>query len=231
MEEIPFYEDNIFWIILAIVAAIYLVIWLVKRYAAGRRRDAMQQRANEKMLGFSAEDEQLTELAKSYTLGSQGRKHKAMNVLSGNENGVDFQLFDFYYRTGYGRYTKHHNISTIRFNSNRLSTPEFEIRKRVTLDKLSSSIRKAAKVEMNHEAFDKKYRVLASSEHEIELVRDMMSNKVSELAPGEIYNIEVRNGQMLVYRPGKRMKLAQLDDFQREARERFNMFSTSSDWG
>lgn len=107
-------------------AAIFLLVLILSRRAAAKRRAELEGLAHQSGWTFSPEDVRPDALnAGPFTTFEHGRAQRAHNVLRGSSPPAEFAVFDYRYTTGSGKsqHTTHQTVVHVR--SPRLALPPF----------------------------------------------------------------------------------------------------------
>lgn len=117
---------NILPILIVIMVAI--IAMAVGMYFEKRRREAIAKVAEE--LGLEFYPSGITDLLaalKGFRLVSSGDSHALANTIRGVTDDVELTIFDLSYSTGSGKNRSTHRQTVIRFQSPKLTLPEFAI--------------------------------------------------------------------------------------------------------
>ena len=227
-------NDN-FVVMLAIVGIIVagVAIWFVSRKRAAQRAAGLKALADQWLFVYSPQSETAVNAVQKFRLGSRGRGHTATNLITGSRDGVDVQLFDHYFKIGYGRNTQHIRTSVVMLRSSRLSLPFFTLRSRGIFEGLKKAFgrSKAIKIE-GDAAFNKAYLVTggtASDEMAIQALFDL--EKQHFFVGKKKLTVEGDGSMLIVYRERKRPKPAEMSQLLEDALAVAGVFSAESNWG
>ena len=110
-------------------------------YANKKRRESMQQHAEEMGLTFVLEgDANLLSRLSAFKLFNQGRGRKMKNLIQGDSGEVSIAIFDYQYTTGSGKNSHTHNQSIVSLQSSQLVCPDFTMRPEGMFDKIGSAL-------------------------------------------------------------------------------------------
>lgn len=221
---------NIYLILGIIVVGV--IVWFISRKAAANRAAALKALADKWMFTYTLQSDTLNSDMQRFYLGSRGRAHAATNILSGSRDGMDIQLFEYYFKTGYGRSTRHYRSTIVDIQSSRLNLPAFTLRKKSVFEGIKKIFGRSKAINIQaSDAFNKAYLVSAEgAEGEMVLQSLFDSEKQYFFEQRKKLNVEGNGSRLVVYREGKRPKLEELEKFLDEALEVVGVFSAEDTW-
>jgi hypothetical protein len=196
------------------------IIWSI--VAEKKRREALMETADQMGLTFFKEgDPDLLSQLSSFKLFSQGRARKMKNLIQGDSGEVKIAIFDYQYTTGSGKQTKTTQQSVALINSIDLICPDFRIRPEGLLDKIGGAMGFQNIDFETHPKFSGLFVLQGSSEEEIRKYFTPNLIEFFEQKPG--ISVQANSGTMFFFRPGKRIKPAELKDLLAQAYEVFGV--------
>jgi hypothetical protein len=186
-------------VMLLIVAAIIYVGYLREK----RRTEALQGLAEELGFDFIPKDPELLAALGSFHLFTQGHGKAIKNVLRGEANGLETEVFDYDYTTGGGKSSTTWRQTVICFRLDGPELPAFSLRPENVLHRIGAWF---GYQDINFEdfpVFSKSYLLQGPSETAI---RDLFTERLLtyyEGRPG--LNTEGGGNRLLFYRHGKRV--------------------------
>jgi hypothetical protein len=209
-----------FLFIAVLVLIVGGIIWSI--VAEKKRREALMETADQMGLTFFKEgDPDLLSQLSSFKLFSQGRARKMKNLIQGDSGEVKIAIFDYQYTTGSGKQTKTTQQSVALIHSIDLICPDFRIRPEGLLDKIGGAMGFQNIDFETHPKFSGLFVLQGSSEEEIRKYFTPNLIEFFEQKPG--ISVQANSGTMFFFRPGKRIKPAELKDLLAQAYEVFGV--------
>ena len=117
-----------------------VIIW-VEYHFEKKRTEAMKAVAAEIGLHFSmTKDESLLAKLQSFSLFNKGHGRKMKNVMKAETEIAQLTIFDYRYKTGYGKHSHTHHHTVVALESGSLRIPEFTLRPEGLFDKIGSTL-------------------------------------------------------------------------------------------
>ncbi|MBC8500350.1 MAG: hypothetical protein ISS25_01655 [Nanoarchaeota archaeon] len=208
-----------FLIPLVIVA---IIIWLAF-YFEKKRREALSNAAVG--IGFFFEpkgDQSFVSSFTRFTSFHGGHSYRARNVMRGRRGGIGFTIFDFKYTVGYGKHSRtyNHTIALVKLG---VLAPTFYLTKESFLHKLGEAFgSKDIDFEANP-AFSDKYFLRGTDEAAVKKL--FSSSVMSFFETMELkFTVEAEGDTLVVFRPGKKVKPADLNSFIQQVSSIVNVF-------
>lgn len=212
-------------VILFIVLGIVLVsgIILIAVKMDKKRTNELEETAAELGLKFVKYADQVTNEARMrFELFSKGRGRKSWNAIYGETGGTGVWIFDYQYTTGGGKNSTTHYQTVICFASTNLNLPRFNLYPEGMMSRIGSSVFGMQDIDFDtHPDFSKKYVLKGDSE---DMIREAFHEDLLsffELQDKEL-RVEGDRDQLLMYRPRRKVKPLQIQDFLAEG---FRVFS------
>ena len=134
-------EDFLPFIIIGAIISLVVVGIIYSIYAEKKRREQLQQTAEEMGLIFFPEgDELLFNRLSAFNLFNQGRGRKMKNLIQGDSGEVKIAIFDYQYTTGSGKNSHTHQMSIASLQSADLNCPDFTMRPEGMFDKIVGAL-------------------------------------------------------------------------------------------
>jgi len=198
-------------LIMAIVAFVGgMAYWSYQ--ARKKRREALQQLANEMRWTFSPEgEESLLSSLGGFKLFSIGHSKRVANLLRGTAKDSPAMIFDYQYTTGAGksRHTSYQTVLCLSVGGRPL--PRFFLRPEHVFDKIGDVVGYKDIDFESFPEFSKKYMLRGENEQEI---RSLFGSRVVaflEREPG--LSMEGEAGHLLVYRQRRQLKMDEIRPF------------------
>lgn len=154
-----------------------------------------------------------------FRLFQLGGNRKQTKVISGETDDVRIAIFDYRYTTGSGKHQSTHFQSVIVLQSPQLQIPTFNMRPEGMFDKLGGALGFQDIDFPSHPNFSKMFVLQGPEETQI---RDFFDDELlSQFEQLDGYTIAGRNGALLMYRNGKRLKPDQIKEYLAKAYEVF----------
>jgi len=135
-------------------------------------------------------------------LFDQGRARTSMNVLRGTSHGRAVAVFDYHYKTGSGKHTRHHRQTVAHVRSEGSDLPRFWMRPQGMLDKLASLVGMRDIDFTDDEGFSKRWYLKSNDE---EAVRRLFTPRVrDQITADRSIHVEAAGQDVVVYRAGRR---------------------------
>ena len=200
---------------LFVIGGIGIAMWQEKK-----RRKEMGEAAESLGLEYSVDGHsQLLSQIADFSLFNSGRSRKNTKVITGETDEVRIAIFDYQYTTGSGKNSHTHHQSVIALQSPKLVMPRFRMRPEGMFDKLGSMVGAADIDFESHPNFSRMFVLRGDDE---EAIRRFFSNELLNFFEGYSgYSVEGRNGALILYRPGKRIRPDEVKDFLARAYEVF----------
>ena len=122
-------------LLLFIVAIPFLIVWV-----AARRRKAMEAAARQFGWTYSAEAPGYAEQFAIYSLFGQGRNRKALNVLTGQRDGVPVEVFDYEHTSHSSASSKKTSHTIVHVDLAALALPTFAAYPETVAEKLAAAV-------------------------------------------------------------------------------------------
>ena len=202
-------------IALFIVGGIVFAIWQERK-----RRKELGEIAESLGLEYMPDgNNQLLSHISDFALFNSGRSRKNTKVISGETDEVRIAIFDYQYTTGSGKNSHTHHQSVVALQSSKLMMPRFRMRPEGMFDKLGSLVG-ANDIDFDsHPNFSRMFVLKGDDE---EAIRKFFTNDLLNFFEDYTgYSVEGRDGALILYRPGKRIKPAEIKDYLAKAYEVF----------
>ena len=135
-------------------------------------------------------------------LFDRGRARKASNVLRGTSHGRAIAVFDWHFKTGGGKHTRHHRQTVAHVRIEGADLPLFWMRPQGMLDKLASLVGMRDIDFTDDPEFSRRWFLKA---HDDEAVRRLFTPRVrGQIVVDRPIHVEAAGQDVVVYRSGKR---------------------------
>jgi hypothetical protein len=201
-------------IVVAFLGLAIAVIW-VNRHLERKRTEAMRRAAKELHLRFHAQGDECTLASLSgFHLFSQGDARHITNLMQGEANDMEVQIFEYQYTTGGGR-SSHTSMQTvICFRSPKLDLPEFSLRPENLLHKIGSLFGYQDIDFDTHPDFSKHYLLRGNNEKAIR--RRFNEGVLTHFDEHRGLCTEGRGHQLIFYRAAQQVKPKDIRYFMEE---------------
>jgi len=212
-------DQNTIIILIGIFVILFIAgIVAYSAWSEKKRREALQQFAQENSLVYVREDkaysEQLTKQPK-YELFRQGHSRKAFNFLRGQRYEMKVNLFDYRYTTGSGNHQRILQQTVALIDLERPELVQFTLKTRGIFQKVAEALgRKGIEFE-NRPVFSQRYVLKGNDEAAIR--RTFNDSVLSFFEQQGNLSCEAIEDQLLVYRHNRRVHLDALREFQNNA--------------
>ena len=187
------------------VAALLLLIWLIRRH--GKQRTAQFNLVATQMgLSFSPKGEKaLMERLSPLPLFTRGHSKKMSNLLRGTSGqlGISSQveagIFDYRYNTGGGQHQQSHAQSVICFHAPQLSLPAFSLRPKNFFHKIGTAFFGYQDIDFDsHPRFSKRYLLRGQ---DVQSIRTLFTQEaLAFFETQDNLSVEGKDDQLIVYR-------------------------------
>jgi hypothetical protein len=211
------------WGILAIVAILLILYYLIQRQRQHKRSNDLKYQADS--LGYSfSENGDPSWLAKinNFYLFSQGHSKKFSNVMTGTYSHAPVTIMDYRYTTGSGKNSSTRTQTVLLFESSKAIFPDFELRPENLLDKIGSAFGSKDIDFESYPNFSKQYLLKGSNEPSIRAAFSYSVTLFFEGNPGLC--VASNRGQFLFYRAGKLAKPADIPSFLQQGYDIYSLF-------
>jgi carbonic anhydrase len=210
--------------VIAIIAVALYVNYLVEK----KRTEGMQRVAEELGFEFSPKGDGplLTELS-LFNLFTQGHSRRLYNLMRGEANNLEVDIFDYTYVTGSGKSSHTWNQTIVCFGMGETSLPSFSLRPETFWDKIGSWFGYQNINFDTHAGFSDKYLLRGRDE---EAVRGLFPDEVLgsfERQPG--LSVEGYGHRLVFYRQSKRVDPDNLRAFLEEGFKVLALFTPPAD--
>ena len=149
-------------------------------------------------------------------LFGKGHGKKLKNLMTGRGTDEGLYIFDYYYKTGGGKHTKHWRQTVVGFDLGQRRVPRFSIQPR-SLGKVFGAFFSGKEIKFDqHPEFAKDHFV--AGEHDA-AVRDLIREPiVREFGPEKVLCLEGNDRWLIVYRQAKLAKPEEFDELIGRAR-------------
>ncbi len=208
-------------VFIALAAGIWYLIWRAEK----KRREALQQVAENLGLDFTPEAAEVlrAEFAR-LRLFTLGHGRKAKNLLRGRVEHEEALVFDYRYSTGSGKnQSTHRQTVAVLSLGSRAALPEFELRPENVFHKLGTAFGYQDIDFPDSPGFSSHFLVRGKDES---AVRALLDGTVIE-AVENMKGICIEGGGtwLVIYRTGRRLNPARIADFVEEARGLRSVFA------
>jgi hypothetical protein len=205
--------------IAAVIILVYLVIW----YFAKQRTKAINRLAESMNFSFSNKGQQsVLDALGGFHLFSQGYSRRISNIMTGSFNGIPVMVLDYKYTIGGGKNSHTRQQTVLVIESDKLRLPKFLLRPENLLDKVESAF---GKKDINFETapvFSKKYFLRGDDP---ESVRKVFVDHVLEFYELHLGLCTEGDGAKLIYyRSSKRVSPTNIQTFLQEGYDIFSLF-------
>lgn len=210
-----------------IIAAVFVVIYLLKRWYEKKRTNKLSMVAQR--LGFSFyEQGQSDTLAKhkGFILFNNDESESIKNELSGYRDGLKVSVFGYKYSettgTGEDRSTSTYQQTVVSIEAKRTSFPTFQLSPENWFDRLGQKLFGNDIDFENHEKFSKSYTLRGDDNTAI---RELFSHEVIFYLESQtgLY-IEAKDNVFIFYEPNKRCDTEDIEALLDKAVEVFRLF-------
>ena len=204
--------------VLAGVAAVIVIVLLLRGWFERRRSDALAAAAMQVGLSFQVEAEALPpeEMAR-FHLFTAGHHHRARNVMRGSSGGLDIVVLDYRYVTGSGKNQSRHEQTVAAFHLKQAALPGFDLRHENILYKIAALFGYRDINIADHPEFSRRYLLRGADE---KAVRSLFSSPLVDFFEGlqreKNWSVEGQGKWLLVYRTRQKTDPAKLPDFLQE---------------
>ena len=175
---------------------IFVCVLVYGFIAAQKRRQAL--RAVASRLGFlfyAGRDRNLAYRYDFIDKCHQGRDRYAYNILSGNYRGREVKVFDFHYKTGHGKNTRHHHLSFALMEM-KVVFPELKISPEGIFSKIGQALG-YDDIDFESHEFSRKFCVRSKNK---KFAYDICNAKMIEyLLSNTNLNIEIENNVLAIF--------------------------------
>ncbi len=187
-----------------VVAAVVVSVILMGRRAARKRAEAMQATAVDMGFAFEAQGDvgQLAALG-DFPLYSHGHSKAAINVMTGRSGGRDMKVFDYRYTTGGGKNSHTWNQTVAVYPGVARGLPDFVLAPERFVDRIAQIFGYQDIDFESNPVFSKEYLLRGPDETAIRAAFGIDTLSFLECQPG--WTIEVRSGNVAIYRSGRRL--------------------------
>ncbi len=189
-------------------------------WAEKKRKQALAEVAEELGLEYfpDGKPDLLTDIG-DFALFNIGHSRKQTKVIMGETDDVRIAIFDYRYTTGSGKNQSTHQQSVVALQSPQLQMPTFNMRPEGIFDKIGSALGFQDIDFPSHPDFSRMFVLQGPDETQI---RDFFDEELlSQFEQLEGYTVAGRNGALILYRSGKRIKPEQIKDYLGKAYEVF----------
>jgi hypothetical protein len=209
-----FSEDYFIWAIVILGVGISVFSLVYSAWARRKRREAIEQLANEMGYSFTPEDKAFDAQIKTgspFEILSKGRSRKAYNLVQGQKRDAQVALFDYQYTTGNGRSSQTHRQTLVLLTLEQAELVPFTLRGRGFFDKVAARF---GQKEINIDTapdFSKQHLVKGGDEEAVQRV--FTPSVVALFEQQKNLACEVVENQLLFYRPERTVKPEELRSF------------------
>ncbi len=185
------------------VVAFVAVLVFARRQAERKRTEAL--RATSAEMGFAfAPDADLGELRAlgDFPLYGRGHSKAATNVLTGRRDDRDVTVFDYRYTTGGGQHSQTHHQTVVICPRAATGLPDLVLAPEHLADKIGQVFGYQDIDFESNPGFSSHYLLRGPDESAIRAAFSQDALSFFEGQPG--WNVEVRNGNLGIYRAGRR---------------------------
>ena len=226
-------DDELLIIVILFILFLLITLAIYSYYRNKKWVEALAQYAQEKGYRFSRQrDDSLRDTfqALGLELFQRGHTRRLTNHISGSHRQTSFDLFDYRYTTGSGKYSHTHLQTVIAFDAIGENNPAFILRPQGLFDKLAEKFgKKDIDFELYPE-FSKKYHLTGNDENAIRSVFnssliDFFQN-VTDIKERCGWIVESDGKRLVIYRSGKRCNnIEVLQAFSTQAQQFMDMIS------
>lgn len=146
----------------ALAVAIFIVVAVVGHIMAKRRREALAAFAQSKGLVFCSQPGAVHETYDALDFRPFGNGHgrRSQNLISGNADGVDWEIFDYRYKTGSGKHQQVHRHHVVAARVG-LHLPRLSMRPEGFFDRVAAAVG-FDDIDFESDAFSRRYHVKCS---------------------------------------------------------------------
>jgi len=213
--------DDWIGILLVIGFIVSLVgILIYARWAEKQRKLALAEVAESLGLEYfpDGRPDLLNDIS-DFGLFNIGHSRKQTKVISGETDDVRIAIFDYRYTTGSGKNQSTRHQSVIALQSPQLQIPTFNMRPEGMFDKIGGALGFQDIDFPSHPNFSKMFVLQGPDETQI---RDFFDDELlSQFEKLNGYTIAGRNGALIMYQAGKRIKPDQIKEYLGKAYEVF----------
>ena len=201
------------------------VIWFALHKLEKNRSLRFQEIADQMGLNFHRKgDSGLQARFSALTLFGRGHSRKSYNVLSGQSQNIDVAVFGYQYTTGGGKNSHTSRQTVMAFDSPHLQLPAFELRPEHMFHKIGQAFGYSDIDFETHPQFSKKYLLRGKNE---DAIRDVFTADALEFfEAGKGISVEARDGQLIYYRSGRRIKPEEIQAFMEQAFRCYALFKS-----
>ena len=198
------------------VAVFVAVIIMFVAYAERKRREGLEEIANELGLTFLRDgDSNIHNQIGGFGLFNQGRRREMSNLIKGTTDEVQIAIFDYKYVTGSGKNQSTHSQTVASLQSNLINAPDFTLRPEGMFDKIGGALGFQDIDFETHPQFSSMFVLKGDNEARI---REFFTNELLEFFETQSgISLEARQGALIFYRPRSRAKPEQVKDLLSQA--------------
>lgn len=193
---------------LAFIVAILIVGCAISAAVNFYRRLKVKGVAQELGLEFLPKVEIKGELDGCDLFMNSGYAHKFINCFGGQADEIEFKIFEYRYTIGSGKRQKVHSQTVTFIQLPHLELPDFQVKSKGFFGKWFGQPLNT--FDVDDAAFANRYWTCGTKSVP---ARGMFTDEVKALIQSRGWSVEVSRGRLLVYRPGKTVRHAQLKDF------------------
>ncbi len=210
-------------LIMIVIGALIILSVGYNFIADKKRRDAIQQVAEEMGLAFYADgDPGLLQQLSDLPVFSKGRSRRINNMIHGETDAVVMGIFDYRYTTGSGKNSRTYRQSIAFFRSNDLNLPTFELSPQSFFHGIGKIFGYQDIDFDTHPTFSKAFLLRGANEKHVRATFDATLLTALERKQGVC--VEGQHHDLVFYRRSKRVKPAQLRELMNEGFQVFTMF-------
>lgn len=207
--------------VLASVLGIGLGLFLLFRHLERRRSERVGHAAQALGFSFDVEKDELLRQLASLPLFSHGRRQRIRNVLTRRIEGGTAHVFDYRYTVGTGKSSSTLEQTVVAFLESGASRPAFQLRPENVFHKLLQAVGYQDIDFDSHPTFSKQYLLRGADEGGVRQLFQPHVLTFFEGRPG--LSLEGERGDLILYRPGKKVAPDALGPLFEEAREVFQV--------
>jgi hypothetical protein len=179
--------------VLAIVA-----VWWARRSQQRRQAELADIAEHLALMFFPDGDSSLQVNFGEFSLMQRGRDQRIRNLIRGETEQVDVNLFDYRYVTGSGKHRTTHQITAVTFVASSLTLPQFELGPEGILHKIASSFGYQDIDFAGHPEFNKRFLLRGANE---KAIRKLFTVDVVEHFEGQSHRrrVEGYRDRLLIY--------------------------------
>jgi len=205
---------------IGLAVCIMLITYIYEK----KRTEALKLTAKNLRFTFSKAGRGLTEHKhRNFELFSKGHGKKVKNEMWGSRRGMDVSIFGYYYTVGYGKNANKYSQTVVSMDCNKIKFPAFELKPENTFHKIGQVFGYQDIDFETFPSFSKEY--LLRGEDETRIRQLFTARVIRFFESNKNLCIEAHNNTLIFYKPSKRCKPEDIEDFVEEGQRVQRVFS------